>query len=218
MLEITSVKVTATPGQSGWAQVHDFVSDEPSVKKSRGHLFVVIATKIANDGITNVESGRNLLSRLHQEYFDNLSEKPFNALKNATEKVYGEFKNVWGDIEIVVCAIVDNVVYSATGGGASVLIYRDGAIATILASNGENVIAASGYPKTQDVIILGTRLFYQSVSQSGLKEALSLDNLNLSLEAIAPIVHSGEDLGSLGGVMIKFGEALEPSEFISVPS
>lgn len=218
MLDITSVKVTATPNQSGWAQVHDFVSDDPDIKKNRGHLFIVIATKKVNDGITNVESGRNLLSRLHEEYFGNLSEKPFSALKNATEKIYEEFKEIWGDVEIVTCAVVDNVVYSASGGGANVLIYRDSAIATILASNSEGVVVASGYPRRDDVIILGTHLFGESVSQVDLKTALSQDNLNLALEAIAPKVHSGENLGSLGAMMIKFGETSEISEFVPAVS
>lgn len=218
MQDITSVKVTATPNQSGWAQVHDFVSDDPDVKKNRGHLFIVIATKKVNDGISNVESGRKLLSRLHEEYFGNLSEKPFSALKAATEKIYEEFKEVWGDVEICVCAIVDNVVYSASGGGASVLIYRDGGLATILASNSEGVIVASGFPKNDDVIILGTHLFGKSVSQLDLKAALSQDNLNLALEAIAPIVHSDENLGSLGAIMIKFGETSEISEFVPAVS
>src|SRR5688572_14364787 len=116
MLDITSGKVTATPGPSGWAQVHDFVPDDIEKQKVRGHLFAVVATKKVVEGVETVAAGRELLSRLHEEYFGNLEEKPFNALKNATEKVIQEFKNTWGDVEIAACAVVNDVVYSASGG------------------------------------------------------------------------------------------------------
>lgn len=217
MLDFTSVKITATPGLSGWAQVHDFVSDDPDVKNTRGHLFVVISTRKVNEGITNVESGRSLLSRLHTEYFNNLDDKPFNALKNAVEKIYGEFKNTWGDVEICACSVVNNVVYSAACGGASVSIYRDGALATILASDLENVVAASGYPKNNDVIVLGTRLFFSSVPQGDLKSALSFEDINTTVETITPLVHSGEDKGSIGSILIKFGVASVIPEIVPTP-
>ncbi len=217
MLDITSSKITATPGESGWAQVHDFVPDDSEKVQSKGHLFVVIATRKVVLGMENVEGARTLLSRLHEEYFNNLEEKPFDALKNATEKVYGEFKAIWGDVEIATCAVVNSVVYSAVGGGAKVVICRGGGLATILESLGDNVVAASGYPKDGDVIILGTHLFYKSIPQETLKMALQSEDLNSTVETIAPIVHSGDGLGSLGAAIVKFGGSSTITELSATP-
>src|SRR3989344_4636283 len=103
MLNISSAKLTGTPGSSGWAQVHEFSPGDPEKFKARGKLFAVVATKRVEEGVETVAAGRELLTRLHEEYFGELDSKPFNTLKNATEKVIAEFKNTWGDVEIAAC-------------------------------------------------------------------------------------------------------------------
>ncbi|MCX6703868.1 MAG: hypothetical protein NTZ07_00270 [Candidatus Woesebacteria bacterium] len=69
MLAITSAKVTAAPSRSGWAQVHEFVPDDPEQLRTRGRLIVVISTKKAGEGIDTIASGREIIGRLHEEYF-----------------------------------------------------------------------------------------------------------------------------------------------------
>lgn len=206
MLTTISAKVTGVPDASGWSQVYEFKPDDPSKLSARGTIFTVISTK-KTDGsdITTISAGRDLIGRLHDEYFGDLSIKPFNALKSAVEKVASEFRQSWGSVEIAACSVVDNVVYSVATGGAEVTICRAGALGTILKSTDENVIAASGFPQKGDSILLATKTFYEKTPLGVIKAALNSASPEISIESFLPIAQSGES-GSLAAAVIKFDE------------
>lgn len=220
-LNILSAKITGTPNDSGWTQVHEFKPEDPEKLEKRGHLFAVIGTKKKEEGITSVAAGRELLSRLHEEYFGNLEGTPFSVLKNAVAKVIKEFSETWGDVEIVTAAIVDDVVYSAACGGGKVCIYRRGGIATILESGKEEVAVASGYPKEGDYLILGTKSFFGCLSPGVLKASLEGPSISASAESLAPIVSSSPDSGNMGVVIVGFSQETvieKVAEAVSPPS
>lgn len=206
MLHVSSAKVTGTPGPSGWVQVHDFYPEDEEKQKARGHLFAVIATKRFEEGVEGVATGRELIARLQEEYFGDIATKPFNALKSAVEKVLGEFGGSLGDIEIAACSIVGDVVYSAVGGGGEVMVYRSGMLAPILVSQSAGVTTASGFPKLNDYLILGTKKFFYDLSDGVIKGALENKTPEDAAEAFAPLVHGSESSGNMGVAVIKFGE------------
>ncbi|MDP1710031.1 MAG: hypothetical protein Q8L28_00210, partial [bacterium] len=205
----TSSKVTGTPSALGWVQIHEFSPSDGDKTASRGHIFLVIATeRFKEDGgdINGLIAGRELISRFQEEYYGDLSQKPFEALKKSVEKVTGEFTSSFGTIEIAACALVDNVIYSAAGGGGQVIILRDGMMATILASTDKETISASGYPKAGDMFLLGTRNFFTSIPQEIIKASLESKDLEDATEVFASIVHGREDSGSMGAIVVKFKE------------
>lgn len=203
MLGTTSSKVTATPGASGWVQVHEFSPDDPEKLRLRGRLFAVVATKRVEERMDEIFLGRELIGRIHEEYFGSLSENPFNALREAVRKVTLEFKEAWGDVEIAACSLVNDIVYSASAGGGKVIIFREGSLATILESGAE-VIAASGYPKSGDMMVLGTKSFFERVPTGVIRSALSGANPEMAAETFAPLVHGENEVGTSGAVVVKF--------------
>lgn len=206
-----SAKITGLPGESGWVQVHDFTPDDPEKLRLRGRLFAVVSTKKVEGGVEVVTSGREIISRLHEQYFGDLSTKPFNALTSAVGKVISEFKETWGDIEIAACAVIGDVVFSSAGGGAKVVISRGGALATILDSSGD-AVSASGYPKTGDVILLGTKTFFGIFASDVIKSGLENPDPQSAADSFAPALHEASDAGTAGAAIIKFNE-----EKIEVP-
>lgn len=207
MLSTESAKMTGTPGEGGWAQVHEFTPEDPEKLHARGHLFAVVATKKVEDpsALDTISAGRELIARLHEEYFGNLEAKPFNALSSAVEKVTNEFRESWGNVEIVASAIVDGVVYSVASGGGKVLICRNGAMGTIL-SGSDAVVSASGFPKAGDVLLMATKSFFENVSQELIKTALDANDPSSAIDSFAPIIHGAGAPGSLGVAVIKFEE------------
>jgi hypothetical protein len=203
MLGIISAKVTATPGASGWAQVHEFAPEDAERKRLRGRLIAVVATKKAEEGIDTITSGREIISRLHEEYYGPAEGKPFDLLRNAAQKITDEFRESWGDIEIAACALVEDVIYSVASGGAQVMICRNGALATILASDGE-IITASGYPKGGDFMLLATRAFFQKISIDVIKTVLSGESPEAAAETLNPMIHGEDENGNVGAVIMKF--------------
>lgn len=205
---IVSAKISGIPNTFGWTQVHEFKPEEEEKLLKRGHLFAVFSTKKKEEGLDSVTAGRELLSRLHEEYFGNMDLQSFVALKNAVSKVSGEFSKTWGDVEIATVVVLEDVVYSAAVGGGKVVIYRDGAIATILESGGFETIAASGYPKEGDYIILGSKLFFENIPFGTLKASLEGPDLSASIESLAPQVSANENSGNMGAVVIGFDKKI----------
>ena len=208
MLKIISAKVTASPGDSGWVQVHGFSPAKPEETKSRGQLFAVVASKNGKEGIEAISFEREVVKRLREEYYNSTQEKTFDALKSVTEKVTNEFSTDGERIEIVCCAFADGVVYSSAFGGGSVLINRDGALASILESGAE-VVAASGFPKAGDMIVAGTKAFFEKVTLGELKNKLIEKNPESAVEGLTPLVYGGIEIGTAGAIIIKFEQVFE---------
>lgn len=211
----TKATLTGSPDFSGWAQVHDFLPEEEEKQRLRGHLFAVVATGRSEEGVDAVTAGRELLSRLHEEYFGELTQTPFNALKGAIEKVSKEFSESWGNVEVVAISHIGDVVYSAAGGGAEISIFRNGMLAKILTSKAGEVASASGYPKEGDMLILGTKLFFETISGGVIKSSLEQLEPQAVVESLAPSVLSKPNTGSLGAVFVRFGEQGKKEEVIA---
>jgi len=212
MLRIESAKVTAAPGASGWAQVHEFIPEDAERKSARGQLIAVIATDKVEEGIGTITSGREIISRLHEEYYGPTEGKPFDLLRNSMQKVADGFGEGWGNVEIAACVFVGGVIYSAASGGAEVLICRDGALATILASDGD-VITASGYPKVGDFMLLATKTFIQRIPIGVIKTVLSGGSPGEAAETLNPLIHVEGVNGNLGAVVMKFNNEDAPPIF-----
>lgn len=207
---LASVKITGTPGPSGWSQVHEFRPDDPEKLGKRGHLFAVVAAA--------PEVGRELILRLQEEYFGNLEATAFYALKNAVGKTINELGQSRQGIEVAAAAVLGEVVYSAAGGGGRVEVYREGNMAKILESSGVEAVSASGYPKPADQIVLGTNSFFNNVSSGIIKAALEGPDPQGAVESLGAAIHSNPDSGNMGCVVIKFTKtALLPSVSIAKP-
>lgn len=211
---ITTAKLTGNPDARGWVQIHDFTPENSEKLKSRGRLFAVIATEEMGEvgetkqEIDGVAAGREILARLHEEYYGNTTLSAFNALNQAVERVIGEFQDSLGTkVEIAATALMyggKSVVYSAVGGGARVSLLRGGAIANLLESKQGKVVSASGHPKEGDILYMGTSSFFMEFRDGLLKEALGKEKLDQCLETLAPSLHTKSKSSSMGVVFIKF--------------
>jgi len=211
-LEVSSAKLTGNPDDSGWAQVHQFSPQDEEKLSARGCLFAVISTARQEEGVESVVAGRELISRLHEEYFGEITKPAFSALKEAVDKVIEEFTASWGEVEIAAAVYLNGVVYSVCGGGARAVLFRDGMLADILESSGSpRAISASGYPNDGDIFLLATKSFFDSLPAGIIRAALQGSDPASSIEALAPHIHSRENTGSVGAIVLGFRKSTEPS-------
>lgn len=212
-LDITLAKLTGSPGETSWAQVHEFTPDDPEKLKLRGRLVAVIATTFqkkeaspGSESLDSVVAGRELLTRFHEEYFGSTEKTTFNALNDAVEKVISEFSETWGDVEIAAASIINGVIYTACGGGGQAAVFRNGMLAKILVSKNDGPVSASGHPEEGDIFLLGTKKVFSSLSEGVIKAALESSGINEAVESLAPAVHSMEDAGNFGLVLVEFSK------------
>jgi len=200
---ITSAKITGNPSTSGWAQVHDFTPQDPEKREKRGFLVAVIGTQKL-DSLDTVTFGREILARLHEEYFGDTSKTAYFALKDAIEKIKNEFEEVSDNLGIAAISVVNDVIFASAIGGGKISLFRGGMLANILISLPFKGVSASGYPKDGDVLVVGTNSFFRIVSEGSLKAALTNMSLQAGVELLAPIIHSTPDSGDVAAVFIKF--------------
>lgn len=207
MLRTTSAKVTASPSSSGWVQVYSFSPSDSEKLKTRGLLFAVIASKIYQEGVEGVSFEREVANRLRDDYYNSPQAKTFDVLRDVTQKTLDEYEAKGKEVEITCCAFADGVVYSSASRGGRVLIARDGALASILESV-DGVISASGFPKSGDRIVAGTKSFFEKVSLADLKTSLNETDPEMSAENLAPAIYGNQEVGTAGGIIIKFDDSL----------
>jgi len=214
----STAKLSGNPGDLGWTQVHEFKPGDKEKLQKRGTLYAVISVslgqteKVSTEPVNMVSTGREILARLHEEYFGKLETSAFSALKDSISAVVNEFEPSLGHVEIAAISKRKNVVYSAAGGGAQVAVYRKGMLAKILESKKGSVISASGHPNQEDVLLLSTSSFYNYFTEGVIKASLQGKSVREAMESFAPVIHTKDDSYKLGLVLVRFSEE---SVFIS---
>lgn len=213
---VTLGKVIGEPDNLGWTQIYEFKPQDELLLKIRGQVWAIISIN-SHSGNDQVFSGREIISRLHEEYFGKRQVDALPALKRSIEVVSEEFSDT-GKLEITAICLIDEIVYLIASGGARIFLLREGNLVPLL-ENGSEVISASGTPKDKDLFVLGTQHFFEIVKPGIIKGSIEGKSLNEAVEAIAPTIHFQEKEGNLGGLFLNFEKKdLEPNQKVDLQS
>jgi len=207
-LTVQIAKLVGTPNQHSWSQVHSFIPEEEEKKRKRGILLAVISFS-GEEGVEAVATGREILSRFHEEYYGETETKIFTRLTQAVEEVNEEFFSRFAG-EIITAALVENIAYLVVKGRGRILLKRGEAVQTLLEGNEEKLATASGYLEEGDLIMLGTNLLFEVIPQGGLRAALNNETPEEVVEAMAPLIHGQAQMARAASLVakIKKGEGL----------
>lgn len=207
---LKTAKVVGTPSSDAWAQVHTFRPEEEKLAKS-GELVATLSIK-GESGLEAVEAGREVLSRLHEEYFGREEDSIIKRLTSAVEKVGAEFTGKDVSVEIVAAIFWEKYAYFCIWGEGKVAIVRNGKTAIILSGAKEGVRSLSGEAREDDVLFLANKGFFDVVDEKTIAKALVTESLDESVEILTPLAHAQKESAALGAVIIKVlkkeGEAL----------
>ncbi|MBI4033228.1 MAG: hypothetical protein HY377_01830 [Candidatus Blackburnbacteria bacterium] len=207
------VKLVGSPTKSSWAQVYSFEPSEEDKKLRRGELIAVLAAIFPET--SPIEAGREILARLHEEYFGKTEGGAFAALSNAVRKVAQEFTEgdrvLCQELEIVACAILGSYVYFYVRGKGKVLLYRNGQLVTIAKGESpraqEEFIGISGEVLRGDVFLLGTREFFEAVAPGVLRQSFREGATTQEIiEALSLVAHASQS-ATLGAAIFQAGPA-----------
>lgn len=101
-----------------WAQVHDYVPEDEEKAARMGRLVAAVSVDVGEeyDQVELVKLGREILARLHEQYFGGFTNGSLESLRQAIQKVEEEFDHV----DIASLVITDTHIYIGTGGDAAV--------------------------------------------------------------------------------------------------
>jgi len=194
-LTLRIAKIVGTPTANSWSQVHTFFPEESEKKERRGIFLGVLSFSGGGEGVEAVSFGREILSRLHEEYFGELETPAMEKLSQAVSKVASEFSKEGQNLEVVAAALLKNVLYLACSGSGQVWVKRGGALQKVLEGK-EEIETASGILKEDDFIVLGTSAFFALLPEGILRAALESGSPDEAVEVLAPVIH-GKDKQSL---------------------
>jgi len=186
-------KIVGTPTTTSGSWVHTFSPFQEEKLSKRGHFLATIGlTEFAGpEEIAAV--GKEMISRLQEEYYGDLEPSVFAKLKKAVDKVSQEAKEGTGfKLDLGAVVLLDKALYAVVNGRARLMINRDGKIRTLL-SQTETL---SGYWQNGDLFLLGTEDFFRLVDDETLNLALKAQTPQEAVEILAPLVHGQQDGGA----------------------
>ena len=194
-------KVLGRLADGWWAQVHDFMTDGEKAHK-RGHLIACTSLHQPQlQELAAVETGREVLARLHELYYGNLDPDPLTTLRQAVTTVGEEFAGC----EIVALANLGEALYVVVWGSGGVWTRQpagqgrqEGWIV-----NPQSVqtrpMALSGWIKPGQIVVAGNSQFWRAITLGTVRAAVANNTHPTELaESLATVVH-GSDMG-IGGV------------------
>lgn len=211
---VSSSKLTGRPDNAGWSQVYDFEPEDRAQFQKKGHLYAMIATPKLFSDVDGVAAGREILSRVQEEYFggselkrnEEGAESPLITLKTALGKVVREFSQR-GGVQIGAIVLRNNTLYLVSAGGAKICLIRGGVFSPILESAENDIKSASGFIKNDDSFLIGSSSFFAKFAEGTIKAAIDPDNLTSFTDYFAPIVHSSSSVGDTAFILINFKES-----------
>lgn len=199
---LESTKIVGMPEDGFWGQVHCFNPQEEEKKKKRGQLLAVLTVGEVEEGLEAVETGREVLRRLHEEYYGNLEGSAFERLTEAVEGAKGEAS----EVEIVAASVVGRAMFLAIAGGGKIVLKRDGELGVVLQGKSEasEVVTGSGYLQEGDLVLLGSESFFETMEGGVLRAALESGSPQEAGEIISPLVMGREGTGRMVAVFVLF--------------
>lgn len=197
---ITVAKIVATPLDTSWAQAY-----------SAGKLY--IALSLQGDGVTLAALGKDTIEKLQREFFA-LDEKSLTAVKKAVETVTSAAPSETA-MSLVLCTIVESVLYIIIVNSGSVLIKRAGKLSVIAMGEKDAISSFSGRCEPDDIFILTTDGFLKTVSMKDIESATHSSTSNEIAENLAPFIHENAT-GTEASLIIKIGTGAKP-EIMALP-
>lgn len=204
VLIFETAKIVGNPSGRCWAQTHTFSPEDRGKQEKRGSLLAALVITGAPEGIGAVSLGREILGRLHEEYYGNLAGSAFEGLRNAVKKVGLEYEGT----EIVAASVLGNILYLAILGEGKFLLKRKEEIGWLLEGE-ENLRISSGIIQEGDLLLLGSAHFFRVVSNGVLKAALETNSPVEAEESLAPVILGREDIADAVCILALFKKASE---------
>lgn len=209
-MRITVAKLVGLPGGGAWSQIHAFLPAEEEKQSSHGELIAAITLGNISGAVTAIELGREVLSRLHEEYFGKGSGSVLERLSKAVSRVVSEFGPL--QPELVTLVIWRSYAYFCITGRGQVLLWRQRRLSRLFKGTGQEPISLSGEAKVGDIFLLATEGFSLVVTGELLLRVFGKNLSSQELaDELAPFVHKAAS-STVAAAIIEIGEVDLPAQ------
>lgn len=144
-----------------WGQVYDFTPDDPLKMEVRGRLVVAAGMNSTEDvgQVQMMEKGRELLTRIHHLYYDELERDPVTVITHLLTTISQEYPAV----EAAITAYVGNALYMGGTGGVGIRVRVGNKESWVVSPEDARLLVVSGWGVVGEKIMAGTRSFWNHV-------------------------------------------------------
>ncbi len=197
-------KILGQTSPEWWVQVHDFIPEDPDQIQNRGRLIAAIALRLeGKEQIELVAAGREIIARIHELYYGDVTAPPLDQLKQAIANIEEEFTRQGAVINIAaVCLVGESIHVAAIQGGAWVKVgNKEGWI--INPESTQGLTALSGKLLPDQIVIVGSHGFWKEMPLGIIKAAIENEEGEAMLETLGTVVHGNDRMKGGVGVIIK---------------
>lgn len=185
---LSFAKIVATPTLASWSQAYN-----------AGSLFIVLSLTSDNEELQKElpQKGKQILNNLEAEFFG-LEEKTFETIQKAITASIAEIDEEIGlSLSLTYCK--EDALYCFVIGNGRITLKRSDKIGVVLEelnASSREIKSSSGYLETDDLILIQTSQFAESVPAKTILEAMDNTLPNDIAETISPSVHGGNEGGA----------------------
>ena len=203
-----------TPDNEGWVQIHHFAGLEPEKKEKRGQLVLLLSLKGASEEAAT-GYGREIISRIYEEYYGNLKGAPMERVKEMLAKV-GKERPVYLTEKISLSLLISvywrGFLYLGVWGGGEFFLLKEGELLPLLSGEGQRSLVISGQITKTDLLIFGTQNFFSQIPQGTIRASLQTNDPFAAAEILSPLIHVRADQSQIGAALIKIEEEQDQVE------
>ncbi len=201
-------QIVGTPDSIWWSQVHHFSGLEKKKLFKRGEMVLLLSLEGSPEEAATA-LGREIISRVHEEYYGNLDGSPMDRLKNTLEKI-GQEKPVYlsqkVNLSLITLVFWNELIYLGVWGQGRILISRDGEIGELVKNNSQSAKVISGQAREEDLFLMGTEKFFSQLPSGTIMASLQTGKPTVIVEILSPLVHARKDQGSIGAAVVSIDE------------
>lgn len=185
---LSFAKIVATPTLTSWSQAYN-----------AGSLFIVLSLTSSSEDLQKElpQKGKEILNNLEAEFFG-LEEKTFETIQKAiTASIADIDEEIELSLSLTYCK--EDALYCFVIGNGRITLKRNDKIGVVLEelnASSREIKSSSGYLETDDLILIQTSQFAESVPAKTILEAMDNTLPNDIAETISPSVHGGSEGGA----------------------
>lgn len=188
---ISFAKIVATPTETAWSQAYN-----------AGSLFLTLSLTSEDEEVSLPEEGKKLLNAIEAEFFG-LEEKSLTTIQTVLTQTFVSLPPTI-TISLALIYIKDDLVYCFLQGEGAITLKREDKRAALLSGRKSPTLqTASGYLKTDDILLLQTEQFVTLIPEKMLIEAFEYPLPTDIAETITPLVHNNHE-GGASAIVLAF--------------
>lgn len=201
-LVLTTSHITSKKKDSNCIESFTYGPEDQLQRDAKGTLSILLASPTS--GEDPVFFARGIFSHIKTEYYQKVGGDSLRTLKEAVSGVVGLMENS----ELLACVFIDAKMFCVVTNGARIVLVREGVYATLLRSRDGETASLSGHIKSGDLFILGTRKFFEVITEDMLRASVSSRSPESIAEFLEPIITVQEEEAA-GAIVVKAHERNE---------